>query len=102
MNAPPGIVVDGTGPDREGSALQPLGYPDFDDRLAGHPQPPGLRIERIDHPGRKIHIHAPVLQAGPPRFRPIDVIADILATVEPGIEFFRCDYGSSLVAFRSL
>lgn len=46
------------GPRSIDSPLQALGQPDFDDRLAGHPQPRGLPIQLLNHPDGEIDVDA--------------------------------------------
>ena len=39
-------------------ALEPLGDAELDERLPGHAEPPGLAVERLDHPRGKIDVDA--------------------------------------------
>lgn len=69
--------------------LQALRHPELDDGLPRHAQALGLLIQGVNHPDRKIDVHAPLLPAS--RLRQVHSEGSMVAA-RPG-EFSRDDYG---------
>jgi hypothetical protein len=73
--------------------LQPFRQPHLDDRLAHDAQPPGISIQRDDHPGGKINVNAPGFFSGAAGFFNIQLgeyvftVIKFLVKLEAFIEF---------------
>src|SRR5699024_1421918 len=74
--------------------VQALSDPDLDDGLARDPESPGLPIERVDHPRRKVDVDAAAFLSRTARSGKIESRGHVLALVEPRIELLSLHRGS--------